>query len=179
MVAILCDTPDHLKLSDLKAFQGKLKKRTDSDVKELANSIMHEGLIMPFVVWRNQSGENMLLDGHGRLQALSSIEFLDDSISEQDFPILYVRAETEDEAKKRLLQITSSYGKITKKGALDFCSSIQGYHAPAINKLVHRQLKQKELKQPATEKIIRIAVALDKVDAVIELFKQVEYIRVL
>lgn len=179
MVAILSDTPDHLKLKDLKAFQGSLKKRKDEDVKELANSIMHEGLIMPFVVWHNQLNENMLLDGHGRLQALSSIAFLDDSVQEQDFPVLYIRAETEDEAKKILLQITSSYGKVTKKGAQQFCSTISDYRAPAINRFMHRQPKQKELMKSSADRIIRIKVPADKADAVIDLLKQVTYIQIM
>ena len=176
MIKVLCDTQQTLLLNNIVQFQGDLKKRTPGDVQELATSLVQEGLIMPFVIWQNQDGNNMLLDGHGRLEALTLLSSFDKDILVQAFPVLYVKASTEEEARKCLLQITSAYGKITKKGAQNFCSSISNYRAPSINKLLHKPLVKKQIN---LNKIIRISVPEEKAAAVIELLKQVEYIQVL
>lgn len=176
MIKVLCDTQQTLLLSNIVKFQGDLKKRTPGDVQELAQSLVQEGLIMPFVIWQNQDGINMLLDGHGRLEALTLLSSFDNGITTQEFPVLYVKADTEEEARKCLLQITSAYGKITKKGAQQFCSNIPTYRAPSINKLIHKPLVKKPV---SMNKIIRISVPVEKSAAVIDLLKQVDYIQVL
>lgn len=178
MIDVRCTLPDTLTIQSLKEFQGNLKTRTPEDLKELADSLSTEGLIMPFVVWNN-SGEMKLLDGHGRLEALRLLSAKDSDITEQEFPVLFIEAETEDEAKKLLLQITSSYGKITKKGALNFCKSITDYHAPSINKFVHKPVVKRKFDTPKTETIIRIAVPVDKVDQLKQVLGNVSFIRVL
>lgn len=179
MIGVLCGSDAHLKLGELKAFQGNLKKRTDDDVKELVGSLQREGLIMPFVVWRNEAGDNLLLDGHGRLQAIERMAEVDASLLEQDFPVLYVAAKSEQDARKLLLQITSSYGKITKRGAQQFCRDITGYRAPSVNRLLYRELKPKKLEERSMNRIIRISVPEDKAQDVEDLLKQVSYIKVL
>lgn len=178
MVNVMCQTPEVIRLTQLTPFQGDLKKRTSRDVKSLAASIQEEGLLMPFAVWQHD-GINSLLDGHGRLMALNELAKEDSSIDEQDFPVIYIEADTEEQAKKSLLQITSAYGKITRDGAVSFCASIPEYHAPAINKFVYRKPRKSRLQEQRNEQIIRIAVSSDKVPAVLELFKSVSYIKVL
>ena len=178
MVTIMCDTPDKLKISDLKAFQGDLKKRTSKDIEALSNSIQSDGLIMPFAVWKN-GDENLLLDGHGRLAALTALALKDVSIVTQDFPVIYVMADTEEQARKSLLQITSSYGKIDKKGAIKFCEAIPEYHAPAINKYVYKKPVARKVNEKKNSMVIRLRVPEDKYAAALEIFKQVAYIEVL
>lgn len=178
MIKVRCQTEKSIKLGELVSFQGDLKKRTDSDIKALAASILTEGMIMPFVVWPSEDGDK-LLDGHGRLAALIELSRIDAEVASQDFPVLYVAAETEDEAKKLLLQITSSYGKVTKQGAVRFCASIPEYHAPAINKYVHSKPVQRKLDKQDNSVIIRIRVPSDKENAVREIFKNTSYIEVL
>ena len=178
MIKIMCQTPEVIRLGKLTPFQGDLKRRTSKDVMSLANSIKDEGLLMPFAVWRHE-GVNSLLDGHGRYQALTELALQDNEIATQDCPVIYIEAETEEQAKKSLLQITSSYGKITKEGAIKFCSSIPSYKAPAINKLVHKKPVAHKMPEQKSEQIIRIAVPNDKAQAVLDLFKSVSYIRVL
>lgn len=178
MIKIMCQTPEVIRLGKLTPFQGDLKRRTSKDVMSLANSIKDEGLLMPFAVWRHE-GVNSLLDGHGRYQALTELALQDNEIATQDFPVIYIEAETEEQAKKSLLQITSSYGKITKEGAIKFCLSIPSYKAPAINKFVHKKPVAHKMPEQKSEQIIRIAVPNDKAQAVLDLFKSVSYIRVL
>ena len=178
MINVMCQTPDVIRLTELTPFQGDLKKRTSRDVRSLASSLSSEGLLMPFAVWQHD-GVNSLLDGHGRLLALTELSKGDPSIMEQDFPVIYIDAETEEQAKKSLLQITSAYGKVTREGARSFCASIPEYHAPAINKFVYRKPRERKLPEQRNEQIIRISVASDKVAAVLELFRSCDYIKIL
>ena len=93
MINIKCSAPDKLKLSTLVPFQGELKKRTEKDVKALADSIMQDGLLMPFAVWQH-NGQNYLLDGHGRLAALTDIALVDNSVVDQKMPVIIINADT-------------------------------------------------------------------------------------
>lgn len=180
MIKINCKTEDTIKLTDMLAFQGNLKKRTDQDVKELIGSLTTEGLMMPFAVW-NHDSKNYLLDGHGRKEALVKLAVDDPELLTVDWPCVYIDAETEDDARRALLQITSSYGKVTKAGYKQFCATIPEYHAPVINKFISKPVKVKEQKQvKAPEKtIIKIRVDTDKLDQVKEILSQVTYIEVL
>ena len=178
MIKVMCQTPEVIRLGKLTPFQGDLKKRTSKDVHALAESILNEGLLMPFAVWHHDDVDH-LLDGHGRLAALTELALQDNSIGEQDFPVIYIEAENEEQAKKSLLQITSAYGKITRQGAVGFCQSIPSYHAPAINKFVYRKPVSRVTSERNNETVIRIAVPNDKAQAVLELFKTVSYIKVL
>ena len=180
MIDIKCETPVTLKLGELVPFQGDLKKRTSGNIKQLAESILADGLLMPFAVWKNEEGKNCLLDGHGRLAALSELLVKDGTIAEQVFPVIFVEAETEEQARKSLLQITSSYGHITKVGAEKFCAKIPEYHAPAINKYIHRKVKtHKEQENMDSFTKLHIAVKTEYVTNVIDLLKKMDYIRVL
>lgn len=180
MVKVNCETKDALKLTEMAFFQGNLKKRTQQDIDSLKESIVNEGLMMPFAVWVND-GKNYLLDGHGRKQALMQLCDQDPEILEQALPVLYISAETEADARKALLQITSQYGKVTKQGVKQFCVSIPEYRAPAINKFVAKPVVNKPVKQvkPNGKTIIKIRVSNDKIEQVREVFKQFDFIEVL
>lgn len=178
MIAIKCEVPNKLKLGALTPFQGDLKRRTNKHIDSLAKSIIEDGLLMPFVVWKHDD-KNLLLDGHGRLEALLKLATNDEDLAKQDYPVIYIEADTEEKAKQALLQITSAYGTITEKGAKSFCAALPEYHAPSINKFVYRKPVERKPESRDCEHIIRIAVKEDKYEAVRELFKTIDYIRVL
>lgn len=181
MLKINCESDATLKLTDMVAFQGNLKKRTDEDISALQESLKTEGLMMPFAVWKHE-GKNYLLDGHGRKEALIRMATNDASILSNEWPVIYVNADTEDEARKALLQITSSYGKITKAGVKQFCVSIPNYKAPAINKFVTKSIpvkKQVAEKSAPTKTIIKIRVDNDKVEQVRSILKEFAFIEVI
>lgn len=154
MVDVRCATRDSLRLCDMKSFQSELKSRPDEQVKALKLSLLSEGLLAPFFIWTDGEGTNWILDGHTRHMALKSlfVETNDDSMWFKDeFPVVYVEADSLDEAKKALLQITSSYGKVTKAGALKFCEGLEGYVAPSVARYVGKAVsfKEKAVKAPA------------------------------
>ena len=185
MVEIKCITKDAIKLTDCTPFQGNLKKRTQQDIEELKQSLLTEGLLMPFAVWKKDD-KNYLLDGHGRKEALVQLAVEDAQLLSVDWPCVFINAETEDEARKALLQITSSYGKITKAGVKQFTVSIPNYVAPSIKKFVPKIKSvsvtdnKKEHENPAQDKaVLKIRVMRDKLEEVRNILSQFNFIEVL
>lgn len=179
MIKINCESKDTIKLTDMIPFQGSLKKRTEQDIKELSESLKTEGLMMPFAIWM-YADKKYLLDGHGRKEALTKLAVEDAELLSVDWPCIYIQAETEDDARKALLQITSSYGKVTKQGYKQFCVSIPDYKAPVINKFIPKPVKQAKLEKPKSNKtVLKIRVVNERVNQVLEIFKQFNFIEVL
>lgn len=171
MIEIKCKAPDTIRLADLVQFQGGLKKRTAKDIEALKFSLETEGLLMPFAVWKHDD-KALLLDGHGRYQALSAIALNDVSIIEQDFPVLIIDVATEDEARKALLQISSTYGKITTKGLQVFTAPIVGYKCPATIKLDRSPVQR--VTSTESDVIIRLKVRREKAEELLAILKKVD-----
>lgn len=189
MIDIRCSGDAFVTLADLTPFQGELKKRTKAQMDQLKESLVNEGLLMPFVVWETE-GEKYLLDGHTRLLVLSGLAMSDRSLSAQQFPVIYIKASSVDEAKKALLQITSQYGRIDKQGAVKFCASIPEYRAPSVKCIYRRPYSKRSTSEkiksvdastvaPQGEVIMKISVPAAYEKAVRDLFMSVSYIKVL
>lgn len=181
---IKCTTKDTIKLTECVPFQGNLKKRTSQDIAELKNSLLREGLLMPFAVW-DHDDKKFLLDGHGRKEALVQLAVEDANLLNVDWPCIYIKADTEDDARKALLQITSSYGKITKTGVKQFTVSIPDYKAPSIAKFVAKPVTKKveavdPVQRPNQDKVIlKVSVTKEKVSEVKKILEQFDFIKVL
>lgn len=181
---IKCTTKDTIKLTECVPFQGNLKKRTAQDIAELKDSLLREGLLMPFAVW-DHDDKKFLLDGHGRKEALVQLAVEDANLLNVDWPCIYIKADTEDDARKALLQITSSYGKITKTGVKQFTVSIPDYKAPSIAKFVAKPVAKKveaidPVQRPNQDKVIlKVSVTKDKVSEVKKILEQFDFIKVL
>ena len=181
---IKCTTKDTIKLTECVPFQGNLKKRTAQDIAELKDSLLREGLLMPFAVW-DHDDKKYLLDGHGRKEALVQLAVEDASLLNVDWPCIYIKADTEDDARKALLQITSSYGKITKTGVKQFTVSIPDYKAPSIAKFVAKPVIKKTeavdpVQRPNQDKVIlKVSVTKAKVSEVKQILEQFDFIKVL
>lgn len=180
VIKVLSDTKDTLKVGEMTEFQGKLKHRSPKQVESLANSLLTEGLIMPFVIWRHE-GQNLLLDGHGRYKAIKYLaeKSGDETVLQQDFPVLYIDAQTEEEAKKALLQISSRYGNVTRKGAAAFCATIPQYKAPVLKPFSTDNSASKKFKAKATDRtLIKISVPNDIAEEIKKMLSEVPSIRI-
>lgn len=181
---IKCTTKDTIKLTECVPFQGNLKKRTAQDIAELKDSLLREGLLMPFAVW-DHDDKKYLLDGHGRKEALVQLAVEDANLLNVDWPCIYIKADTEDDARKALLQITSSYGKITKTGVKQFTVSIPDYKAPSIAKFIAKPVTKKveavdPVQRPNQDKVIlKVSVTKEKVSEVKKILEQFDFIKVL
>lgn len=183
MITIKCSTPDTTYLRKLVPFQGDLKKRSEEDIRSLGESIQREGLLMPFAVWEHED-KQYLLDGHGRMSALVHLSLSDPTILEQELPCIIITADTEEDARKALLQITSTYGKINPSGVLSFSSTILDFHAPVLIK-AQKKVELKAVKEVQKGKgeddsvVIKIKVKKANVQAVKGVLSQVDMITVL
>ncbi len=120
-IKITCKGADLLPLDAIEEFQGGLKKRTKRDIDLIIKSIEKYGFSFPFFVW-NGSGHNYCLDGHGRIQALA--EMRRRGVSLPLFPVDYIEAADEAEAKQKLLRINSQYGKMTVDSVMEFTEGL-------------------------------------------------------
>jgi hypothetical protein len=122
MIRIECSGADSLPLDSLEEFQGKLKKRTKKDIEQIIISIEKYGFSFPFFVW-NGTGHNLCMDGHGRIQAL--VEMRKRGEDMPLFPVVYVDAKNDEEARQKLLRLNSSYGAMSKGSVLEFADGIE------------------------------------------------------
>jgi hypothetical protein len=121
-INIQCRGADILPLDAIVEFQGGLKKRGKKEIDLMVKSIEKFGFSFPFHVWQN-GGQNHCLDGHGRIQALS--EMRRQGYSLPLFPVVYVEAADEAEAKNKLLRLNSQYGQMTIDSVLEFVDGIE------------------------------------------------------
>lgn len=172
MIKCLCDTNDHFSVTEMTQFQGDMKVRKPKDLAALGDSLLNEGLIMPFALWRND-GKLYLLDGHGRREAIIQLALADPELLTQKFPCLVIDAASEDDARKALLQISSTYGRVNKKGLQRFIAPIPTYTAPII------PVVKVEREKVADTVIIRLKVLKDKVDQLKEILSDVTGVEVI
>jgi len=111
-IKIACEAADYLPVKTLKDFQGELKKISKENLQKLKNNIVKYGFSAPIFVWK--SGKiNYCLDGHQRILAV--LDLAEDGYIIPSLPVAWIKARNKTEAKKKLLQIASQYGKTTVK----------------------------------------------------------------
>lgn len=99
-------------LKDFQLFQGDLKLLTDRNYSKLKNQLERDGLLTPFILWENPKDNKIyIMDGHQRYHIFTS-----EGYGNEKVPAFFILADNEIEAKKKLLQINSDYGRITEEG---------------------------------------------------------------
>lgn len=106
-IKIKCKGADLLPFESLKIFQGNLKKLTKQNLNKLKNLILQKGFCAPFFVWQD-SDNNWILDGSQRDRALKLLQ--DDGYEIPLLPVAYIDADNEQDAKEKLLSISSQFG---------------------------------------------------------------------
>ncbi len=107
-IEIKCKGADSLPIDTIKDFQGKLKHITRDNLERLKVSIQKNGFVAPIFVWQHE-GQSIALDGHQRIKALLSMR--DEGYNIPLLPVAYIEADNEDDARQKLLAITSQYGE--------------------------------------------------------------------
>ena len=111
-----------LPIDRLIEFQGNLKRLTQKNREKLMASILEKGFIAPIFVW-DDAGEYRLLDGHQRLKTL--LWMREKGWDIPMLPVDIIEADDEQDAKKKLLAITSQYGEFELDGFIEFTSDIE------------------------------------------------------
>lgn len=104
-------------LEDLIWFQGDLKNLSDESYEKLKKQILELGFSEPVTVWED-GGKLKLLNGHQRVATLRKMQ--EEGYRVPYVPYSIVEAENEEEAKRKVLSLTSTFGEITPLGLAHF-----------------------------------------------------------
>lgn len=109
-----------LELDELNVFQGELKVLTEENYQNFKNDIVELGISSAFDVWRNPEDDKWyILDGHQRKTGLTRMRD-EEGYEVPPLPCTVVHARDYREAKKKVLALTSVFGKMTEKGLHGF-----------------------------------------------------------
>src|SRR3990172_5699519 len=103
----------------LKELQGNLKDLTEANYAKLKKSMEEFGFIAPLFIWKNGK-ERMIVDAHQRVRVLRT-----EKATPYELPYVEIEAENKKEAKKKLLVISSQYGRITVEGFEEFGADLE------------------------------------------------------
>ena len=87
------------------------------NLEKLKHGIKKDGIVAPFLVWKN-----LILDGHQRFVALSLLA--KEGIKIPELPVVEIKATSVKDAKKKLLYASSRYAKATREGMFDFLDGL-------------------------------------------------------
>jgi hypothetical protein len=180
MLKLNCETGNAAMLTEMTPFQGDLKVSNDKEIAVLAESLLTDGLNMPIALWAHDD-RYLILDGHQRYRALIALSLNDPSILSQNLPVVLVKADTEDEARKIVLQSISQYGKITRKGLSGFITpAIADYKAPVLGKVVRVKPQVSDSARPVRDMkaTVRLRAPRDILPRLLELLRQVEGVEI-
>ncbi len=116
-IQIKCKGADLIEMDELLAFQGNLKSLSEEAYQSLKASILELGFSFPVSAWKNRN-KILILDAHQRITALQRMR--DEGYIVPKLPVVWVEAENETQAAKKVLAATSQYGEIQVDGLYNF-----------------------------------------------------------
>jgi len=122
-IKIECQGQELVDISELTPLQGNLKELSEINYNKLKNSILKYGFSFPAFVWRYEN-KKYILDAHQRLFTLKKMINEGYELQDNKIPVVYIQAVDKREAKEKLLQLNSQYGKITDEGMYEFINEI-------------------------------------------------------
>jgi hypothetical protein len=129
----------YLDLSELNPFQGNLKDLSKENYNKLRKQILG-GFKAPFFVWLDPStNKYMLEDGHQRYRVLTELKNAE-KYTLPKLPCVVIQADSEHEAKKNILEISSQFGNMSSQSLFEFASlnnidlpTLEDFRFPEIN----------------------------------------------
>lgn len=117
-IRITCQGAAYLPYTLLTPFQGELKTLSETNYKKLKKEILELGFSEPISVWPNE-GTNYILNGHQRHRTVKQMVEVEGYECDR-LPVNYIEAKDIKEAKRKVLALTSNYGKIDGQGLYQF-----------------------------------------------------------
>lgn len=117
-IKIKCEGFSEVPISELIPLQGKLKSLSKQNYNRLKKQILRLGFSEPISVWRNNDSY-YILNGHQRLRVLKEM-VEKEGYTCPPIPINPVEAKDENEAKEKVLSLTSQFGDIENQGLYEF-----------------------------------------------------------
>ena len=114
-IRIACEGASTLPLDSLEPFQGAFKKLSKADMERLRRVMLADGFSDPFNVWRDEE-HYWIIDGHQRRLVLHAMR--DDGYAIPELPVVWVEADSLEQAKRKVMSQASQYGEVTSSGLL-------------------------------------------------------------
>lgn len=129
IIRIKCDYTELLQADQFEEFQGDLKTHKPQERRKLKDEIKQLGWTAPVYLWFDLSKDEKtakILDGHQRIGAVTELIeegwVVMDKDGKEGIPVIYIMAETEQEAADILLGYNTSFAKITTDGLVAFAA---------------------------------------------------------
>jgi len=106
----------------LQEFQDDLKFLHRRKAAKLRKSIERYGITFPGYVWNSPYGLK-IIDSHQRVRVIKIMLQEGWELEGNLFPVVFIKADNEKEAKKKVLLAASMYGEMTDSGLCDFLSN--------------------------------------------------------
>jgi hypothetical protein len=117
-IRVTCEGAAVLPVEQLIPYQGNLKSLSNSDYERLKKQILDLGFSEPVGVWRN-GGKFYILSGHQRCRVVGRM-VRDEGYHAPALPVTFIDAADANEAKRKVLALTSQFGKMEKDGLYEF-----------------------------------------------------------
>jgi hypothetical protein len=131
-IRITCKTELQIPVDLLHGIQGNLKEMTTENFEKLKKSILTHGFNFPLFVWKElkQTESRILggkpdqklffwvIDGHGRLLVIRKL--IEEGYACPELPCVEIEAANLNDAKKRVLIVSSQYHTMTDEGLYEF-----------------------------------------------------------
>ena len=106
---------EFIERQNLIEFQWNLKKQDNEDsIEKLTKEILSEWFNAPLYIW-NKDWEKLILDGHQRKKALNKLALDWHLVNWDKIPCILINAETEEKARRQLLEYNSKYSEFDIK----------------------------------------------------------------
>lgn len=136
-IRITCQGAQTLPLDRIEEFQGNLKKLSKKNLEKLKKRIIEDGFNVPFFVWDHE-GMYKALDGHQRIKALCSLR--EEGWDIPLLPVAFIEASDEQDARKKLLAISSQYGEFDSEELAGWLSEMDEGIADTL-RIVDKEIK--------------------------------------
>lgn len=120
-IKISCIGAATLELEQIEPFQGSLKELSKENYDKLRKQIIELGFSEPCSVWKTPEGRYKAINCHQRLRVLTEMK-RSEGFKIPRLPVSFIEAESEFEAKKKVLALTSQFGEITNESLFEFAS---------------------------------------------------------
>lgn len=136
-IKIKCKGSSTRTLDQFQDFQGALKELSAENYEKLKNQIIELGFSEPVSIWTNEN-QTWILNGHQRIHTLQKMT--EEGYTIPSIPVSEIEADNIQQAKKKVLALTSQFGKINEDGLREFMAEagvepqdIKNYRFPEIN----------------------------------------------
>lgn len=122
-VRIACQGALEVKLEKLNELQGELKSLSTENYEKLKAEILGTGFAFPIRAWKDPKGKLWIVGGHQAKRTLERME--SEGYVVPPLPVSLIAADSMKEARRRVLQDVTQYGKVERQGLYEFMSQAE------------------------------------------------------